>query len=101
MMSGMSGHGARGEPPVGEEQAVVDGITYRRGQKVILRLTERSDPYDRILDGRVATLERIYYDYEDKLYFGATIDDDPGQELMRETGRFLFFLEGELVAIST
>jgi hypothetical protein len=97
----MEGFGARGEPPVGEDQAVVDGVTYRRGDKVRLRLTERSDPYDRILDGRVATLERIYYDYEDKLYFGATIDDDPGQDLMRETGRFLFFFAGELEAIPT
>jgi hydrogenase maturation protease len=53
-------------------------------------------PYDQILDGRVATLERIYFDYDDKLYFGVTVDDDPGQELMRETGRFLFFFTGEL-----
>jgi hypothetical protein len=95
------GFGARGEPPMGEEQAVVEGVTYRRGQKVRLRLTERSDPYDRILDGRVATLERIYYDFEDKLYFGATIDDDPGQDLMRETGRFLFFFAGELEVLPT
>ena len=38
----------------------------------------RSDPYDRILDGRSATVERIYLDYDDKLYFGVTVDDDPG-----------------------
>ena len=25
-----------------------------------------------------------------------TVDDDPGQQLMRETGRFLFFFAGEL-----
>ncbi len=49
----------------------------------------------------MATLERIYFDYDDKLYFGVTIDDDPGQELMRETGRFLFFFAGELEAYPT
>jgi hypothetical protein len=25
-----------------------------------------------------------------------TVDDDPGQELMRETGRYLFFFAGEV-----
>ena len=63
--------------------------------------SDRPDPYDRILDGRVATLERIYFDYDDKLYFGVTVDDDPGQELMRETGRFLFFFAGELEVCQT
>ena len=79
----------------------VDGVTYRLGDKVVLRLGHRTDPYDQILDGRTATLERIYFDYDDKLYFGVTVDDDPGQELMRETGRFLFFLTGELEACTT
>jgi hypothetical protein len=43
----------------GETQVDVDGATYRLGDKVVLRLGERSDPYDKMLDGRVATLERI------------------------------------------
>jgi hypothetical protein len=89
------------DPRVGEAQVELDGVTYRPGDKVVLRLKERPDPYDRILDGKVATLERIYYDYDDRLYFGATIDDDPGQDLMRETGRLLFFFAGELEAIAT
>jgi len=88
--------GLPGEEFVGERQADVDGVTFRPGDKVVLRLTQRSDPYDRILDGRVATLERILYDYDDKLYFAVTIDDDPGRDLMRETGRYLFFFAGEL-----
>ena len=84
------------EEPPGERRVDVDGVTYRVGDKVVLRLGHRNDPYDKLLDGRVATLERIYFDYDDKLYFGVTVDDDPGQELMRETGRFLFFFTGEL-----
>jgi hypothetical protein len=85
------------EPP-GEQQVEVDGVTYRLGDKVVLRLGHRSDPYDKMLNGRVATLERLYYDYDNRLYFGVTVDDDPGQELMRETGRFLFFFTGEVEA---
>ena len=46
-------------------------------------------------------VERIYFDYDDKLYFGVTVDDDPGQELMRDTGRFLFFFTGELEVCPT
>jgi hypothetical protein len=84
--------------PPGEREVEVEGVTYRVGDKVRLRLGDRPDPYDRMLDGRVATLERILYDYDDKLYFGVTIDDDPGQELMRETGRLHFFFTGELEA---
>jgi hypothetical protein len=80
----------------GEREAVVDGTTYRLGDTVTLRLVGRSDPYDRILDGRNATIERIFLDYDDRLYFGVTVDDDPGQQLMRDTGRFLFFFAGEL-----
>ena len=88
------------EPP-GEREVEVDGVTYRLGDKAVLRLGDRSDPYDRILDGRTATIERIYYDYEGKLYFGVTVDDDPGQELMRDTGRYLFFFLGELEVCPT
>ena len=83
----------------GEEEVVIDEVAYRRGDKVLLRLGDRDDPYDRILDGRAATLERIYYDYDDRLYFGVTVDDDPGQDLMRDTGRFLFFFAGEVEAM--
>jgi hypothetical protein len=88
------------EPP-GEQRVEVDGVTYRLGDKVVLRLADRPDPYDQMLNGRVATVERIYYDYDNKLYFGVTVDDDPGQDLMRETGRFLFFFTGELEARQT
>ncbi len=88
------------EPP-GERKVEVDGVTYRLGAKAVLRLGDRSDPYDRILDGRMATIERIYYDYEDKLYFGVTVDDDPGQQLMRDTGRYHFFFLGELEVCPT
>ena len=49
----------------------------------------------------MATIERIYYDYEDKLYFGVTVDDDPGQQLMRDTGRYHFFFLGELEVCPT
>jgi hypothetical protein len=53
------------------------------------------DTFDRMLDGRTATLERIYIDYDDRVHLAVTVDDDPGQDLMRETGRYLFFFPHE------
>jgi hypothetical protein len=80
----------------GEERATVDGVTFERGATLILRPRTDRDFYDRMLDGRTATLERIYIDYEDRVHLAVTVDDDPGQELMRETGRYLFFSANEV-----
>ena len=84
------------EQPATEREATVDGRTFRLGDRLVLRLSHRIDTYDRLLDGRTATLERIYVDLDDRVHLGVTIDDDPGQELMRETGRFHFFFAGEV-----
>ena len=95
------------EPPVrppppgpadtaGEDEYVVGGKTVKRGGKVVLRPGTEGDPYDRMMDGRTATVERIYLDYDGKVYFGVSIDDDPMREILRETGRFLFFFVDEV-----
>jgi hypothetical protein len=83
----------------GEERATVDGVTFERGATLVLRPGTDRDVYDRMLDGRRATLERIYVGYDDRVYLGVTVDDDPGQELMRETGRYLFFFANEVEAL--
>jgi hypothetical protein len=83
----------------GEERAMVDGVTFEKGGKVILRPGTERDFYDRMIDGRTATLERIYLDYDDRVYLAVTVDDDPGQQLMRETGRYLFFFANELEVV--
>ena len=83
----------------GEVRATVDGVTFERGATLVLRPGTDRDVYDRMLDGRRATLERIYVGYDDRVYLGVTVDDDPGQELMRETGRYLFFFANEVEAL--
>jgi hypothetical protein len=83
----------------GEERVTVDGVTFEKGAKLVLRPGTDRDVYDRMLDGRQATLERIYLDYDDRVYLGVTVDDDPGQQLMRETGRYLFFFAHEVEAL--
>ena len=53
-------------------------------------------PQDGVWAGRVATIERIYRDYEDGVHLAVTVDDDPGQELMRDIGRYLYFTPAEV-----
>jgi hypothetical protein len=80
----------------GEQRATVDGVTFVRGETLVLRPGTDRDPYDKMLGGRRATLERIYVDVDGRVYLAVTVDDDPGQELMRETGRYLFFFANEV-----
>jgi hypothetical protein len=80
----------------GEERAVVDGVVFERGATLVLKPGTDGNPHDRMLDGHRATLERIYVDFDDRVHLAVTVDDDPGQELMRETGRYLFFFPHEV-----
>jgi hypothetical protein len=74
----------------------LEGARVRRGDKVVLRPGTDGDVFDKILHGRTATVERIYRGYDDRIYLGVTVDDDPGQDLLRETGRYLFFFGDEV-----
>ncbi len=47
--------------------------------------------------GRTATIERILHDVDGRLYFAVTVDGDPGQDLLRDTNRFLYFFSEEIL----
>jgi hypothetical protein len=85
----------------GVSEAEAGGQRFRRGAKLALRPGPHADLHARMLDGRTATLERILIDYDGRVHLGVTIDDDPGQELMRQTGRFLYFFADEVEVMST
>ncbi|MGH3493734.1 MAG: hypothetical protein ACRDQ1_10910, partial [Sciscionella sp.] len=87
------------DPRAGEEVAEVDGVALCRGATVILHPGAEADFHARMLDGRRATLERIFTDYDGRTHFGVTLEDDPGQDLMRETGRYLFFFADEVEVV--
>jgi len=89
------------DPTQGEQLADVDGVVFRRGGKVVIRPAADADLHARMLDGRTATIERIFVDYDGKTHLGVTIDGDPGQDLMRETGRYLFFFAPEVEVIES
>jgi hypothetical protein len=88
------------DPTRGEAQATVDGVTFRRGGRVVLRPSEKADLQARVLEGHEATIERIYVDYDGKVHLGVTVADVPGQDLMRDTGRFLYFFAPEVEVIA-
>ena len=89
------------DPTAGQPEAIVDGVRFARGGKVVIRPGQDADIQARMLDGRTATIERILTDYDGRTHLGVTIDDDPGQDLMRETGRLLYFFAPEVEVIDT
>ena len=89
------------DPSAGEARAEVNGVMVSPGHKVVIRPGPDADLHARLLDGRTATVERIFVDYDAKVYLAVTVDDDPGQELMRETGRFLFFFAPEVEVVTS
>jgi hypothetical protein len=52
-----------------------------------------------MLEGRTVTVERIYRDYDGRVHLGVALDE-PGQEILRETGRFLWLFPPELEVAS-
>ena len=88
------------DPTAGEQQADVDGVRFLRGGKVRLRPAPDADLHARLLDGRTATIERIMVDYDGKTHLGVTVDGDPGQKLLRESGRLLYFFAPEVEVLA-
>jgi hypothetical protein len=84
----------------GESQARVGDAIVRRGDHVVLRPGPGHNAQDHLLTGRTATVERIYIDYEDHVHLCVTVDDDPGQELMRDIGRYLYFKPTEVEVVA-
>lgn len=70
----------------------------RPGDRVWLRPGGRADILDLALVGKIATIDSIEQDFEDKIYVAVTVDDDPGKEFgtMRMPGHRFFFSMTEI-----
>src|SRR5579875_1606868 len=84
------------DPTRGEREAVAGGVRFRRGGRLVLRPGPRADAHARMLEGCSATIERILIDHDGRVHLGVTIDSDPGRDLMRDTGRLLYFFPEEV-----
>jgi hypothetical protein len=84
------------DPEQGEHEATVGGVTYRPGDTVVLRPGPGRNAQDHLVQGRRATVERIYVDFDGRVQLAVTVDDVPGQDIMRDIRRYLFFRPDEV-----
>jgi hypothetical protein len=86
------------DPTRGLPEVEVDGVVFRRGGRVVVRPDIDADLQARMLEGRTVTVERIYRDYDGRVHLGVSVDE-PGHEVMRDTGRFLWFFPPEVEVV--
>jgi hypothetical protein len=77
---------------------LVNGQPVARGTLVRLRPHQGADIFDLALAGRIATVESIEQDYEERVHLAVTLHDDPGADLgaMRLPGHRFFFSPDEV-----
>ncbi|MGH2518698.1 MAG: hypothetical protein ACRDF8_02755, partial [Chloroflexota bacterium] len=69
------------EDDAGVASVVIAGVEVSRGSRVRLRPNRQADIMDLALAGRLARVEGIERDFEDRLQIAVSVDDDPGQDL--------------------
>jgi hypothetical protein len=79
------------------DKVMVKGVEVSQGSRVVLRpVPGRSDAQDMFLEGRVARVEAVFFDIEDKNYLAVTIEGDGGAGIYAQHGRFLYFSPDEV-----
>ncbi|MEO5970894.1 MAG: hypothetical protein ABIQ95_13280 [Bdellovibrionia bacterium] len=80
------------------EEILVQGIQIKKGSRVRLKLEHFSDIFDSVLNGMTAVVESIEQDFEDRIFFAVTIDEDPGRDLgsTGKPGHRFFFKPTEI-----
>jgi hypothetical protein len=59
----------------------VGAVEIEKGSRVLLWPSSGGDIMDIALKGKVAFVESIEQDYEDRIYIAVTLEDDPGRDL--------------------
>ena len=85
------------------ESVVVEGVELRKGSRVLLWPHSGGDIMDLALAGKVALIEGIEQDYEERIYIAVTLEDDPGRDLgdARILGHRFFFSPEEVVPLDS
>jgi hypothetical protein len=84
------------------EHATVLGVDLRVGDRVRIRPKKRADVMDMALDGKIAIIEAVEQDVEDRIHFALILEDDPGKDLglMRQPGHRFFYGADEVEPIA-
>src|SRR5207244_9645819 len=73
------------------DTVTIGGIPVAKGAKVRLRPgARRSDAQDMFLAGKVADVQAVFHDLEDKMFLAVTLEEDPNADLQIEHGRFFY-----------
>ncbi|MEV0965140.1 hypothetical protein AB0J25_21575 [Streptomyces sp. NPDC049910] len=84
------------------DRVVVDGVAVGAGSRVVLRPGLRhSDAQDLFLQGRTALVEAVLHDVDGGVHIAVTVEGDPGADIRREQGRFLYFQPDEVEPLET
>jgi hypothetical protein len=73
-------------------------LEFREGDRVRLRPRKKADIFDIALDGKVAIVEAVERDFEDRVHLAVTVEDDPGRDfgVARQIGHRFFFSPEEV-----
>lgn len=63
------------------QSVTVGGVELEKGSRVLLWPRAGGDIMDIALKGKVAFVESIEQDYEDRIQLSVTLEDDPGRDL--------------------
>ncbi|MER7194183.1 hypothetical protein [Streptomyces flaveolus] len=79
------------------DHVLIGGRPVRAGSRVVLRPRLRhTDAQDLFLDGRRALVEAVLHDVDGGVHIAVTVEDDPGADIRREQGRYLYFQPDEV-----
>lgn len=79
------------------DSVTVGGVAVSRGSRVrLVPGRRRADAHDMFLAGRTARVEAVLLDLDGARHLAVTLDDDPGADLHRSHGRFLYFAPDEV-----
>jgi len=87
------------EPPGRPLQTVTAfGVALHAGDRVRLWPQRSADILDLALAGKVAVIEAIERDFEDRVHLAVVLEDDPGRDLglLRQPGHRFFFTPEEV-----
>ena len=80
------------------QSVVVGGVELQQGSRILLWPRAGGDIMDLALTGKIAFVEGIAHDYEDRIHIAVTLEDDPGRDLGedRYLGHRFFFSPEEI-----
>jgi hypothetical protein len=83
------------------QSVTVEGVELVKGSRVMLWPRSGGDVIDIALSGKVAFVEAIEQDYEERIHLSVTLEDDPGRDLgdAHILGHRFFFSPDDVVPL--